>query len=120
MLGALLYLHRLKTRFPTATVSSSHRLFIAAFMIASKVICDDTDSNRSWSVVAQKMFGLKGNQSDGAGIVRLPTMGNSVSKATNFPTFRPVSNLNVVPTWPTRPRHVPLGPLARSKELYEV
>jgi hypothetical protein len=59
MLGALLYLHRLKTRFPTATVSSSHRLFIAAFMIASKVICDDTDSNRSWSVVAQKMFGLK-------------------------------------------------------------
>lgn len=28
-------------------------------MIASKVICDDTYSNQSWSIVAQKMFALK-------------------------------------------------------------
>ena len=28
-------------------------------MIASKVICDDTYSNQSWSIVAQKMFELK-------------------------------------------------------------
>jgi hypothetical protein len=35
------------------------RLFIAAFIIASKVICDDTYSNHSWCIVAQKMFDLK-------------------------------------------------------------
>jgi len=28
-------------------------------MIASKVICDDTYSNQSWGIVAQKMFALK-------------------------------------------------------------
>ncbi|TFK74001.1 hypothetical protein BDN72DRAFT_119629 [Pluteus cervinus] len=40
---------RLKARFPTAKGSSGHRLFISAIMIASKVICDDTYSNKSWS-----------------------------------------------------------------------
>ena len=57
--AALLLLQRLKTRFPAARGSSGHRLFISAFMIASKVICDDTYSNQSWSIVAQKMFALK-------------------------------------------------------------
>jgi len=57
--AALLLLHRLKTRFPAARGSSGHRLFISAFMIASKVICDDTYSNQSWGIVAQKMFALK-------------------------------------------------------------
>jgi hypothetical protein len=28
-------------------------------MIASKIVCDDTYSNQSWCVVAQKMFALK-------------------------------------------------------------
>jgi hypothetical protein len=28
-------------------------------MIASKVICNDTYSNKTWSVVAQGMFGLR-------------------------------------------------------------
>ena len=28
-------------------------------MIASKIICDDTYSNQSWGIVAQKMFALK-------------------------------------------------------------
>ncbi|GAW00551.1 alternative cyclin pcl12 [Lentinula edodes] len=50
---------RLKARFPTARGSSGHRLFISAFMIASKVICDDTYSNKSWSIVAQGMFTLR-------------------------------------------------------------
>ncbi|KAJ7921039.1 hypothetical protein B0H13DRAFT_2318796 [Mycena leptocephala] len=40
--AALVLLQRLKSRFPTARGSSGHRLFISAFMIASKVICDDT------------------------------------------------------------------------------
>ncbi|EJT51279.1 hypothetical protein A1Q1_07522 [Trichosporon asahii var. asahii CBS 2479] len=57
--AALLLLDRLKTRFPAARGSSGHRLFISAFMIASKVICDDTYSNQSWCIVGQKMFSLK-------------------------------------------------------------
>jgi hypothetical protein len=57
--AALVLLQRLKARFPTARGSSGHRLFISAFMIASKVICDDTYSNKSWSVVAQGMFSLR-------------------------------------------------------------
>lgn len=57
--AALLLLQRLKIRFPAARGSSGHRLFISAFMIASKVICDDTYSNQSWGIVAQKMFALK-------------------------------------------------------------
>ena len=28
-------------------------------MIASKVICDDTYSNKSWSIVGQGMFALR-------------------------------------------------------------
>ncbi|OJA19960.1 hypothetical protein AZE42_03712, partial [Rhizopogon vesiculosus] len=51
--AALVLLQRLKARFPTARGSSGHRLFVSAFMLASKVICDDTYSNKSWSIVAQ-------------------------------------------------------------------
>ncbi|KAG8706166.1 hypothetical protein FRC08_001231 [Ceratobasidium sp. 394] len=43
----LYLLSRLKNRFPAARGSSGHRLYISAFMIASKVICDDTYSNKS-------------------------------------------------------------------------
>ncbi|KAG2015595.1 hypothetical protein CC2G_008852 [Coprinopsis cinerea AmutBmut pab1-1] len=57
--AALVLLQRLKARFPTARGSSGHRLFISAFMIASKVICDDTYSNKSWGIVAQGMFSLR-------------------------------------------------------------
>lgn len=58
-LVALVYLQRLKHRYPSAKGSSGHRLFISAFMIASKVVCDDTYSNQSWCIVGQKMFALK-------------------------------------------------------------
>ncbi|KAJ7868948.1 hypothetical protein B0H14DRAFT_3107216 [Mycena olivaceomarginata] len=51
--------YRLKARFPTARGSSGHRIFISAFMVASKVMCDDTYSNKSWSIVAQQMFTLR-------------------------------------------------------------
>ncbi|KAJ7928709.1 hypothetical protein B0H13DRAFT_1597303 [Mycena leptocephala] len=57
--AALVLLQRLKARFPTARGSSGHRLFISTFMIASKVICDDVYSNKSWSIVAQGMFTLR-------------------------------------------------------------
>ncbi|KAJ7764075.1 hypothetical protein B0H14DRAFT_3895433 [Mycena olivaceomarginata] len=56
--ATLVLLQRLKARFPTTHGSSGHRLFISAFMIASKVICD-TYSNKSWSIVAQGMFTLR-------------------------------------------------------------
>lgn len=82
--AALVLLARLKRRFPAAKGSSGHRLFISAFMMASKVvrprvlratwlrpsrsapnstpvshqICDDTYSNKSWTVVGQGLFGL--------------------------------------------------------------
>ena len=54
--AALYLLQRLKARFPTAKGSSGHRLFISAFMIAFKIICDDTYSNKSWCIVGQGMF----------------------------------------------------------------
>ncbi|KAJ7878154.1 hypothetical protein B0H14DRAFT_2501075 [Mycena olivaceomarginata] len=57
--ATLVLLQRLKAHFPTARGSSGHRLFISAFMIASKVICDDAYSNKSWSIVAQGMFTLR-------------------------------------------------------------
>ncbi|KAG6920192.1 hypothetical protein DXG01_004961 [Tephrocybe rancida] len=57
--ASLILLQRLKARFPTARGSSGHRLWISAFMIASKVICDDTYSNKSWGIVAQGMFNLR-------------------------------------------------------------
>ncbi|KAH7098699.1 hypothetical protein BKA62DRAFT_641908 [Auriculariales sp. MPI-PUGE-AT-0066] len=56
---ALHLLARLKARFPTASGRSGHRLFISALMIASKVVCEDTYSNRSWCVVGQGIFSLK-------------------------------------------------------------
>jgi hypothetical protein len=52
-------LQRLKARFPAAKGSSGHRLFISAFVLASKIVCDDTHSNRSWCIVGQGMFALR-------------------------------------------------------------
>ncbi|KAF8496733.1 hypothetical protein F5888DRAFT_361422 [Russula emetica] len=57
--AALHLLQRLKARFPAAKGSSGHRLFISAFMLASKIICDDTYSNKSWCIVGQGMFALR-------------------------------------------------------------
>jgi hypothetical protein len=34
------------------------RLFISAFLIALKIICDDTYLNISWSIVGQEIFQL--------------------------------------------------------------
>lgn len=57
--AALILLQHLKARFPTARSSSGHCLFISAFMIASKVTCDDTYPNKVWGMVAQGMFSLQ-------------------------------------------------------------
>ena len=50
--ATLYLLQRLKVRFVAARGSSGHRLFIFAFMITSKVICDDC-------IVGQGMFALR-------------------------------------------------------------
>ncbi|KAJ6523641.1 hypothetical protein B0H19DRAFT_1345393, partial [Mycena capillaripes] len=74
--AALILLQRSKARLPTACGSSGHCLFISAFMIASKVICDNTYSNKSWSIVTQGMFTLREiNQSDGVRDVQLSRLG---------------------------------------------
>ncbi|TFK87515.1 hypothetical protein K466DRAFT_490729, partial [Polyporus arcularius HHB13444] len=57
--AALYLLQSLKIRFPDACGTSGHRLFISAFVIASKVICDGTYSTKSWSIVGQGMFPLQ-------------------------------------------------------------
>ncbi|KAI1791234.1 cyclin-like protein [Ganoderma leucocontextum] len=57
--AALYLLQRLKARFPTAKGTSGHRLFISAFMLASKIICDGTYRNKSWSIIGQRMFPLR-------------------------------------------------------------
>lgn len=57
--SALVLLQRLKARFPSARGSSGHKLFITALMISSKVMCDDTYSNKSWCIAAQSMFTLR-------------------------------------------------------------
>ncbi|KAJ7747089.1 hypothetical protein B0H14DRAFT_2406349, partial [Mycena olivaceomarginata] len=56
--AVLVLLQHLKVCFPTTRGSSGHRLFISTFMIVSKVICDDTYLDKSWSIVAQGMFTL--------------------------------------------------------------
>ncbi|KAF8268980.1 hypothetical protein EI94DRAFT_1907451, partial [Lactarius quietus] len=56
--AALYLLQRLKAHFPAAGGSSGHWLFISVFMLASKIICDDTYSNKSWCIVGQGMFVL--------------------------------------------------------------
>ncbi|KAG2068884.1 hypothetical protein BDR04DRAFT_973814, partial [Suillus decipiens] len=57
--AALILLQWLKVCFLTAQGSSGHHLFISAFMLMSKVIFNDTYSNKSWSIVAQGKFQLQ-------------------------------------------------------------
>ncbi|KAK6984737.1 hypothetical protein R3P38DRAFT_3332783 [Favolaschia claudopus] len=56
---ALVLLQRLKGRFPQARGSSGHRLFLSTLMIASKMVCDASFSNLSWSIAAQNIFPLR-------------------------------------------------------------
>ncbi|KAN0139574.1 hypothetical protein V8E53_002603, partial [Lactarius tabidus] len=55
---ALCLLQCLEACFPAAKGSSGHCLFISAFMLASKIICNDTYSNKSWCIIGQGMFAL--------------------------------------------------------------
>ena len=48
-----------KAQFSATHDFSGHCLFISAFMLTSKVICDDTYSNKSQSIIDQDMFALR-------------------------------------------------------------
>ena len=48
-----------KVQFPAVYDFSGHCLFISAFMLTSKVICDDTYFNKFWSIISQGMFALR-------------------------------------------------------------
>ncbi len=51
-------LQPLKVQFPTTRDFSRHQLFISTFIFALKVICNNTYSNKLWSIVGQSMFAL--------------------------------------------------------------
>ncbi|EAU85289.2 hypothetical protein CC1G_07559 [Coprinopsis cinerea okayama7 len=53
--AALLLLQRLKQRYPTAR-ATGHRLYFAAFMLASKILSDTEWTVRSWRYSAQWSF----------------------------------------------------------------
>ena len=48
-----------KAQFSAAHDFSGHCLFISTFMLTSKVICDNTYSNKSQSIIGQSMFALR-------------------------------------------------------------
>lgn len=56
--AALVLITRLKCRYPSSQGISGHRLFLVAFMLAAKQMCDDTYSNKSWTIVGQGVFSL--------------------------------------------------------------
>ncbi|KAI9205852.1 uncharacterized protein BJ171DRAFT_422821, partial [Polychytrium aggregatum] len=57
-LTALLYLKRLKDKYPHCTGSfvSGHRLLLAALIAAAKYLTDDTFDNRAWASVSSGLF----------------------------------------------------------------
>ncbi|TEB24062.1 hypothetical protein FA13DRAFT_1594310, partial [Coprinellus micaceus] len=53
---ALIFLQRLKSRFPDIRGSSGHRLILSALILASKFMCDNSYTNKSWGSIAHGMF----------------------------------------------------------------
>ena len=66
-IAALILFHHSKARFPSAWGLLGHHLFISAYMMPSKIICDGTSSNKLWSTVAQEIYVAGGLQSFGLG-----------------------------------------------------
>ncbi|KAJ7739519.1 hypothetical protein B0H16DRAFT_1235762, partial [Mycena metata] len=55
---ALQLILRLRQRFPTDKGISGHRLFITAYMVSSKLLCDDCYPNKSWHEVSRGMYAV--------------------------------------------------------------
>ncbi|KAJ3550476.1 hypothetical protein NMY22_g447 [Coprinellus aureogranulatus] len=53
---ALLLLQRLKDRFPRSRSAEGHRLFLTAYIIGSKIMHDETYSNKTWGNAVQNMY----------------------------------------------------------------
>ena len=58
--GAMYLLDRLRSCVGRRRGSTGHRLFIAALMVAWKVISDQVYSNKSWAAVSRGMFTFDG------------------------------------------------------------
>ncbi|KAM5542983.1 hypothetical protein V8D89_003367 [Ganoderma adspersum] len=57
--AALFLLRQLKSQFPESRGNlgdTGHRLFLSAFILAHKVLCDTTNWNRTWSTIIGNMF----------------------------------------------------------------
>ena len=57
LFASLILLQRLKACYPSYGVNR-HRIFISAFIISSKFMCDDKHSNKTWSKVTLPVFDL--------------------------------------------------------------
>ncbi|KAG1857794.1 hypothetical protein F4604DRAFT_1589754, partial [Suillus subluteus] len=85
-----------------------HCLFVSAFMLASKVICDDTYSNKTWSIVVQGMFQLRKINQMEHEICQYLERGNSQEP---YPTYiLPSSSKTTPPLLPQISSHL-LQPL---------
>ncbi|KAJ7730787.1 hypothetical protein B0H16DRAFT_1329791, partial [Mycena metata] len=56
---ALALLLRLKELYPTVRARCGHRLFLTAFMVSSKFLCDQAYSNVVWRGVAGRRYSLR-------------------------------------------------------------
>lgn len=57
--AALYLLWRIKMRFPGTKVTFGHRLIVTAFIIAHKVLYDETYTNRAWIIACQGLFTIR-------------------------------------------------------------
>ncbi|KAJ7093616.1 hypothetical protein C8R43DRAFT_908097, partial [Mycena crocata] len=53
--AALVLLERLKVQFPDFR-STGRRLFLSAYMVASKILCDASLSTASWRILTRRLF----------------------------------------------------------------
>ncbi|PIL33467.1 hypothetical protein GSI_04090 [Ganoderma sinense ZZ0214-1] len=58
-IAALFLVERVKTRLPTIDVPCGHRLFLAAYIVVSKLLIDVNYSNYQWSRTAHALFSLE-------------------------------------------------------------
>lgn len=59
LLAALLYLTRLKARYPASKGASGNRLFLASLVIAQKFMVDGCYSNLTWVRITRGFYGLE-------------------------------------------------------------
>ena len=115
--ATLVLLQHLKACFPMACGLSGHHLFISAFIIASKVICDDTYSNKSWSIVRQGIFQLREIYQDTMSTNPFPAIAPNTSMSP-IPLFgphqaSPPKSTPSLPSIPTNPASAYISPPTR-------